>query len=307
MQTIPKCFLLPVDGTKESLRPAGFIGRLYPPSEVRLILSYFSTPMPPAYSGEVARSNELMAKKKQFFDKLKQDERSVFDRALEELEKEGFSKELIQEHVEPKGMSVARQECLLGDMTNVDAIVVQKHVKNSLEDLMRLDPSLALVQQCIECPIWMTEGKIDPEKAAIYITDEEASMRIADHAGYMLSDTGASITLIRPSAKTSLPVSCRPSQAASVLSGHASTREISALLRGSEVLADNGITEDRILITLIPDRGDTVAQFLSWCGSNGIGIIGLGRTRPKGLLSFLKTSAAQKITSDFKDMAVWVA
>ncbi|MDR3569257.1 MAG: hypothetical protein P4L43_14610 [Syntrophobacteraceae bacterium] len=301
MQTIPKCFLLPIDGTNESLWPARFLGKLYSPSEVRLILSYFSAPPPPAYTGDLARSHELQAKKRQFLEDEKREERAVFDHALEALEKLGFLKEFIQEHVEPKGMAVAKQACLLGDIKKVDAIVVPKHVKVRLEDLLKSDPSSALAQQCIECPVWMTEGAIEPGKAAIYISDEEGSTRIADHAGYMLSDTGVDIDLVGAAAKIRHPLTWRPSQAQSA------PRGLESLLKASAVLADYGIDQDRIRMTLIPKRGDTIAEVLSWCASNGIGIIGLERTRTEGILGSLRASSTRKITSDLKNMAVWIA
>jgi hypothetical protein len=307
MQTLPKCFLLPIDGTKESLRPARFLGRLYPPSEVRLILSYLSPPPPPAYSGEVAHSGELREKKRQFFEKRKEDTQTIFDQALETLVKEGFSPQFLQKHVEPKQSGVAKQTCLLGDIRKVDAIVVPRQVKTSLEDLIHSNPASALAQQCLQCPIWLTHGDIDPKQAAIYINDEHASMRIADHAGYMLSSTDAAIDLLRPAAKATLPISCRPSEAARRLEGYANAHKISSLLRASEILVDNGIAEDRIRLTLIPDRGDPVTEILSWCTLNGIGIIGLGRSRTEGILGILKTSATQKIATEFQNMAVWEA
>ena len=307
MQTFPKCLLLPIDGTDEALRPARFLGRLYPPREVRLILGYFSAPPPPAISGTAPLSNKLLAKKRQFFNELKRDERTVFDHALEALAKEGFSKEFIQEHVEPRGMSVAKQECLLGGYRKVDAIVVQKRVKTSLEDLLRADTSSALVQQCIECPVWLTDGQIDPRKAAIYIADEEASPRITDHAAYMLSDTPVDIALIRFAPKIPHPISCSPSEAARELAGHVHANELSSLLNASGILAGYGIAENRVRLTLIPKRGDTVAEILSWCASNGVGIVGLGRTRTEGIFSFLRTSLTEQVASELKNMAVWIA
>ena len=307
MQTIPKCFLLPIDGTNESLRPADFIGALYPPSEVRLVLSYFFTPPPPAYTGAIARSKELQGQKRQFLENLKRDERNVFDHAREELEKMGFSKEFIQEHVEPKGMGVAKQACLLGDFTKVDAIAVRKHVKTHLEDLVNSDPSSALARHCIECPVWMTEGVTGPRKAAILISDQEDSMRIADHAGYMLSDTSADIDLIGRAGKIPHPLTCRPPEAEAEFSGHATVGQVQSLLSASARLADYGIAQSRVRMTLIPGRGDAATEILSFCATNGIGILGLGRTREEGIFGFLRTSATRKITSDFRDMAVWIA
>ena len=83
--------------------------------------------------------------------------------------------------------------------------------------------------------------------------------------------------------------------------------KVSYLLKASEILIDYGFDVSRIRITLIPDRGDTAHEILSWCANNGIGIIGLGHSQPQGVWSFLKTSVTRKILVDFKNVAVWVA
>ncbi len=313
MDTLTKCILLPIDGTNESLRPVSFIRRLYPPSEVSLILCYFSPPLPPAYSGAVAQSPEVLRKKKEFLERRQQDARRIFNHAREVLLKEGFSEELLQEHIEQREMSVAKQACLLADIRKVDAVLVHKRVRSSLEDFIRGDPSSALLDHCLECPIWFTEGEseIDPKSAAICIVNEEASLRIADHAGFMLSSTGAEITLLHAAKKPSRSLSCRPSEALKKLADYADTPlrrdKLSYLLKASAILADYGFDESRIQITLIPDRGDTAGEILSWCTSNGIAIIGLGHSQPEGVWSSLKTSVTRKILSDFKNRAVWVA
>ena len=107
------------------------------------------------------------------------------------------------------------------------------------------------------------------------------------------------------------PVSCRPSEAVDKLADYVDTAarrgQVSYLLEAASILADYGIDESRIRITLIPNRGDTAGEILSWCASNGVGIIGLGHSRPEGIWSFLKTSVTRKILQDFKNMAVWVA
>ena len=310
MQTLPKCLLLPIDGTHESLRPVAFIRRLYPLSEVSLILCYFSPPLPPAYSGAVAQSPELLRKKREFLQGRQQDARRIFDHAAQVLLKQGFSEELIQEHIEQREMSVAKHACLLADIRKVDAVLVQKRVTSSLEGLIRGDSASALLQHCLSSAVWFTEGEIDPKSAAICIVDEDASLRITDHAGYMLSSTRAEITLLHAAKKPSHPISCRPSGALEKLAGYADTPQrrgkLSYLLKASAILADYGFDESQIQITLIPDRGDTASEILSWCASNGVGIIGLGHSQPEGVWSFLKTSVTRKILANFKNMAVWV-
>ncbi len=310
MQTLPKCLLLPIDGTHESLRPVAFISRLYPPSEVTLMLCYFSPPLPPVYSEEFAQSPALLRKKREFLKERQQGARRIFDCARVVLLKEGFSEELIQEHIQQREMSVAKQACVLADIRKVDAVLVQKRVTSSLEGFIRGDTTSALLEPCLSSPVWFTDGVIDPKSAAICIVNEDASLRIADHAGYMLSSTGAEITLLHVAKKPSCPLSCRPSEALKKLAGYADTPvrqdKVSYLLKASAILADYGIDESRIQITLIPDRGDTAGEILSWCASNRVGIIGLGHSQPEGVWSFLKTSVTRKIFADFKNMAVRV-
>ena len=81
MQTLPKCLLLPIDGTHESLRPVAFIRRLYPPSELNLILCYFSPPLPPVYWEAVGQPPELLRKKWEILEERQQDECRIFEHA----------------------------------------------------------------------------------------------------------------------------------------------------------------------------------------------------------------------------------
>ncbi len=292
METLTKCLLLPIDGTSESLRPIKFISRLYPVSEVSLILCYFAAPYSEA--------------------KRHQDPRHIFSEAKEVLLKAGFSAKLIQEQVGQRQMSVAKQACLLADIRKVDAVAVQKRVTSSLEGFLMGDPTSALLLHCQRSPVWFTEGEIDPKSAAICIVDEEASLRIADHAGYMLSGSGAKITLLQAVRKLSHSISWRPFDALKRPEGWEADMAISPgkrayLQRAAEILKDYGIDEGLIQITCIPDRGNTADEILSWCTSNGVGIVGLGHSEPEGTWSFLRTSITKKILSDFKNMAVWVA
>ncbi len=208
-------------------------------------------------------------------------------------------------------MSVAKQACILAEMSKVDAVVVQKRITSSLEGFIRGDLSSALMEHCLESPVWFTEGEADTKKAAICIVNEEAALRVTDHAAYMLAGTGAGITLLHVAKKPSRQLSCRPSDALKELADYADTPvrqdKVSYLLKAAAILAEYGFDESRVQITLIPDRGDTAGEILSWCASNGIGIIGLGHCRPAGVWGFLKTSVTKKILADFKNVSVWVS
>ncbi len=311
MQSLPKCLLLPIDGSRESLRPIEFVGRLYPGlHDVNLILGYFVPPLPPVYSSMFAESAEMMKKRREHLESREKDTRRIFAQAKDVLLRAGFAPELIQEHIEQREMSVAKQACLLADMKKVDAILVQQTVTSSLEGFLRGTSPSALLQHCLTSPIWFTEGTVDVGNAAICIFNEEASLRIADHAGFMLSDTRTAITLLHASRSCGAPVFSGLAQKSRDLAAWAASPEgkeaMPYLTRASEIVRDQGIGDDRVRIAIIPGRGDIVGEILSWCGKNGVGIVGLGHSQPEGIWSFLRTSVTKKVLSSFKDMSVWV-
>ena len=310
MQTFPKCLLLPIDGTSASLRPIVFVSRLYRVSEVSLILCYFSPPPAPVYSGDVVQTRELLRKKWQISQDRQQAVRRIFDHAKGVLLKAGFSEELIQEHVQQRALNVAKQACVLADIRKVDAVLVQKRVSSSIEGFIRGDPASALLDHCLASPIWFTDGEIDPKNAAICIIGDDASLRIADHMGYMLSGTGTGITLLHLARKATHPISCRPSEAPGKLADYADTPArkvtLSYIQKAASILAGYGFDEGRMQITLVPNRGNVAGEILSWCASNGVGIIGLGHCPPKGVWGIFKSSATRKSLVDFKNTAVWV-
>ena len=159
---LPKCLLLPIDGTNESLRPVQFISRLYRPSEVNLILCYFCSAASPAYSGAVVQSSELVRKKGNSSQRINRMRAASSIMPETGPLKEGFSEELIQEHVQQREMSVAKQACLLADIRKVDAVLVQKRVTSGLKGFIRGDSASALLEHCLASPVWFTEGEIDP-------------------------------------------------------------------------------------------------------------------------------------------------
>ncbi|MCE5335211.1 MAG: universal stress protein [Desulfobacteraceae bacterium] len=311
VQHLPKCLLLPIDGSREALRPIEFVSRLYPGlRDVNLILGYLVSPLPPAYSGMYADSADIMKRRREYLENREKETRRIFADAKEVLLKAGFAEELLHEHMEQREMSVAKHACLLADMKKVDAVLVQQTVSSALEGFLKGSSPSGLLQHCLASPIWFTDGSVDPTNAAICIFNEEASLRIADHAAFMLSETNTSITLLHASKSCDYAIVSGLEPPSAELSAWASSPEgktaMPYLAKSSELIRDQGIDESRLRIAIIPNRGDTVGEILSWCGKSGVGIVGLGHSQPEGTWSFLKTSVTKKILSSFKNMSVWV-
>ena len=205
MTPLPKCLLLPIDGTEEALRPVEFLGRLYPDrSQISIVLCYFAPPLPPLYQGKLT-SPEQLQKKQELIKSREQEYRLVLDQAKKVLIRAGFSNQTIEEHVQERQTSRARDACLLADRKKVDAVLVQKRFASSLEDFLNNDPTHGLLDHCLANPVWLTEGAIDASQAAICITNEDASLRAADHAAFMLSGTDVRVTLLHVARTITIP------------------------------------------------------------------------------------------------------
>lgn len=310
MNPVPKCLLLPIDESEDSLKPVEFLTLLYPERHhVSPILSYFLPPLSPIYRQKPS-SSEMGERKKELIHSRKEAARAVLDSTRKILTKAGFSEEAIQEHIQEKELSASQHACRLADVKKVDAVIVQKRISNRLEGFLKGDPAPALLQHCLTSPIWFVEGKIDPSKAAVCVYDEEASLRAVDHAAFMLAETRASITLLYLSSSVPAPITVPAFDAGAELRKWEATEEGKRMKpfldEARQIMQQADIDKERVQITILPCRKKVNVEILSYCKQSGTGIVVLGHSDPGGTWGFLKGSVTKKILSDFKDMAVWV-
>jgi nucleotide-binding universal stress UspA family protein len=310
MTPLSKCLLLPIDGTEEALRPVEFLTRLYPDlSQVSIILGYFSAPLPPAYQ-EKSTSPEFIKKRQELRRSREHNVRSALEQAKKVLTRAGFLSHTIEEHIQEKQASKAKEACLLADRKKVDAVLVQKRVSSALEGFLRNDSTHGLIVHCITSPIWLTDGAADASHVAVCITDESASLRAVDHAAFMLSGTGVRITLLHAARTISHPASSSASFIKADLEKWLMTPEGRRMkpffMESHGILNSEGIGDERIGITVIPSHGKIASEILSYCREQGIGIVVLGHSRPTGIKDFLKGSVTKRVLAELKNMTVWV-
>lgn len=310
MTPLPKCLLFPIDGTEEAMRPAAFLRHLYSNLEqIGVILCYFVPALPPAYQ-EQRGSPEQLKKKRQFMKIREQGTRLAFDQAKKALVKAGFQSDLIQEHVLEKQTSKAKGACLLADWKKADAVLIQKQVTSTLAGLFEDDPTHALLRHCLTSPLWLVEGTVDVSQAAICITKEEASLRAADHAAFMLAGINVKVTLLHAARTVSHPLTSPAAHTTAEIEKWLMTPDgklVKPFFQQShEHLKREGMADENIRFTVIPSQGRAASEILDYCRKEGIGIVVLGHTQPSGIRGFLKGSVTKKIIAELKNMAVWV-
>jgi nucleotide-binding universal stress UspA family protein len=310
MTTLSKCLLLPLDGTEEALKPVEFLGRLYPDrSRISIVLSYFPPPLPPAYQGKL-NTPELIKRRQQLVESRAQKTRSVLDQAKKVLTAEGFLSHTIEEHVQERQAGKAREACLLADRKKVDAVLVEKRFIGTLEGFLTGDPTHGLLEHCLASPVWLTDGTIDVSHAAVCISKEDASLRAADHAAFMLSGTDLKVTLLHAARtipqRATAPVSFITAELERWLMSPEGRGLKPFLDRSHEMMKQEGIADDRIQVTILPGDGKAGPEILNYCRKEGIGILVLGHSPPTGITGFFKGSVTKRIAADLKNMSVWI-
>jgi len=310
MESIPKCLLLQIDATEESLRPVRFLGRLYPDAaQTELILSYFQPPLPPVYK-QYPLPPSLVEKRKELLRSREIQTRSVLDRARTVLKEAGFSEDKIQEHVQERESSVARHACSLADRKKVDAVLVQRHVCRDLEDFLKDDPTDALLHHCQVSPVWIADGEIDPGHTAVCIQNEDASLRAVDHAAFMLAESPGQITILHVARSVSRPIESGVTDYASEFLGWLNSPGGAPLKtffdNSRRILREAKIQEDRVRLAVHPISWNVADTILGYCRERRVGVTVLGHSGEQGILGFLRGSVTKRILSEFKNMAVWV-
>lgn len=310
MESIIKCLLLPLDGSEESLRPVEFLRRLYPRRDrISIILCYFLSRLAPVYR-ERPDSEATARRKLKFLQSREEEKRTVMAQARKVLARSGFLDDLIWEHSEEKQVSAAHQTCRLAEMKRVDAVVVQKRTSSSLEGFLKGDGTPSMLRHCLVSPVWIVDGVEDPSRAAVCVMNEESSLRAADHAGFMLAETGAQIDVLHVTKAVATPVVSSAGDHSVELLQWLMTyegREMEGyLLKACDLLRAAGVDNSAIRIVLIPSGGDAARDILSYCRQENVGIIVLGHTESTGIWSFFQSSVTKRILADFRNMAVWI-
>lgn len=309
MEPVERCFLLPVDGTDEALRPVAFIEKLYGGAErLRVILSYIVPPLPPLYDDP--REPDIIRKKGELLAARDTETRSVLDRARARLLKAGFPEGRVQEQVQERAASRAKQTCFLADIKKVDAVLVQKRVSSALEGFLKGDATPDFLHHCEVSPLWLIDGNVDTTRAAVCVLNEDASLRVVDHAAFMLAETSTRLVLLHAARSVGSPLAAEAGEVNHGLEAWFRCQDGRPmepyLKRALAIARDAGIPDERIETRVVPCHGNVAVELLSFCRREKIGIVALGHSKPGGAFSFLKASVTRKILGEFKDMAVWV-
>lgn len=189
-----KHLLVTVSEQKSALYGVKFLGRIFANKEVvKLTLFYTYSKSPVVWergSGEKGFTNQT----RQYEERGK----NALEAAAKALSDSGFKAENIITRLDIRKDSKARDILHEGAMGHYDAVVLGKRGVGWIEEAFEESVTKSLMKETFRFPVWLCKRPESGRRGVLVCTDgSEASYRMADHAGFMLSgQTVQNITLM---------------------------------------------------------------------------------------------------------------
>jgi len=202
----------------------------------------------------------------------------------------GFSPEKIALKMQPQEFGVVKDIIREGRAGLYDSVVLGKRGYNAFEDLFSTSVTKRILEDDIDFPIWISRLPEHGRRDVLLCADgSDASLRVADHAGFILKDEDHMITILH------------------VDTGHSENAE--AILDGArEKLTDNGVSGERIQMSVI--RSHRVVQtILGEMERKAYAVVAVGRVgeRKSKMADWLIGSRSIKLLENIEKAVLWVS
>jgi len=202
----------------------------------------------------------------------------------------GFSSERITSKIQAKEAGVVKDIIMEAREGLYDSVVLGKRGFSAFENLFSGSVTRRIMEDHIDFPIWISRLPETGRRNVLLCVDgSDASLRMADHVGFMLKEEDHNITILH------------------IDSGQKENTEI--ILEGAfNSLIDNGISQDRIEMSVIKSHR-VVHSILEESERNEYAIVAVGRVgEQKGKMAgWLVGSRSMKLLQNMEKAVLWVS
>ncbi|MEJ5300059.1 MAG: universal stress protein [Thermodesulforhabdaceae bacterium] len=209
--------------------------------------------------------------------------------ALDLLTMSGFPEKNITMKIAEKRFGIVQDIVREGHEGLYDAVVLGRRGYLAFEGLLGTSTSREILEARIDFPVWVCKSITLPHRHIIVATDgSEASLRIADHVGFMIKDEDHTVTVCHV--------------------GSPSEQSERIIEEAVEAILANGVEKERITTEIIQGKKPAEALLQKMKESNAIAMaIGRSKAKEGTLRGWLMGSCSSKILSDFEAGALWIS
>ena len=278
--------LVTVSEKHDNLFGVRFLGDFFADKKEMKVTLLYLTPKPPGRF-EADPETELRAKKSEATGR-----KSLGD-AQRELVKMGFKEEQLFSKMRPSRLSKVNEIIQEGSEGKYDAVVLGRRGLSRLEQTFDESITSTLFEQEWGFPLWICR-KLDSDRKHVLacVDGSDASHRMLDHVGFILGQArNQNVTLLTISRKGNV--------------GDKSADEI--LNKSKDILVADGISEERIRLTVIPEANAGKA-IIKEAGAEHFAAVAVGRTGKT--MGFLKKvfvgSVSRTLFQELEGAALWL-
>jgi len=304
-----KMIVVPVDGSENSLKSIDYTNLMFGPKHnLKVTLLHVLPGLPPVFIEESRKDAEI----REQLQNLKKKNISLAERLLTDaknkLVKMGFSEQTVETVYQERRVGIARDICNWAEDNRADALIISSRGRTRIEAFFTGEIANKVLEYTKTCPIWLVKGSVKNNDVLLAVDHSENALRAVDHCGFMLSGTGADVTVFhaKRNLRRFIPkevVKEFPEfkkfwqrKAAQVVAPY--------LKKSKEMLLKAGLAERQTVIKVIDGSRNNARDILDEARSNAIGTIVLGKRGYSNVKDFSMGSIARKVLNEASDMAV---
>ena len=311
MDDLAKQIVIPVDGSKNSMRSFDYLDLIFGARQnIDINLLYIIPALPPILTDKETMDNRIQAKLKAVEKKNVQLAERLLSKAKAALMEKGFAEKRINTVYKKTEITTAKDINYWVNSRQVDAVLLTRRGRNDLKSFFMGSVTQRLLEYHPFCPVWVVEGGVRSNKVLICLDASENSLEGVDHAGFMLSGTDCRITLFHSMRHLRRYVPREVLMEAYDLDQlwkEQAGRQISlAIQKAREMLLNAGIDSKQIKTKVVNGSRSAAHDILKEANDNDYGTIVLGRRGVSALKEFIMGSVTSKILHNSVGFAVWV-
>ncbi|MDL1968433.1 MAG: universal stress protein [Deltaproteobacteria bacterium] len=311
MEDLTKSILIPLDGSRNSLRSLEYINLIYGPGyNLEVTLIHILPSLPPILTDNKSMDKKTRARLKSIEKKNKEIAEQILSEAKNIFLTKGFNEEKIKTCCQKRGITVAQDICNCASIKQVDTILLTKRGRTEIKSFFMGEVSTRLVEYHRNNPLWILEGGINSKNVLVCVDNSENALRAVDHVGFMLSGTNCHITIFHTMKHLSRFVPMQVLEEAEDLEQlwrNKAGKEIAPYVKKArEIFLKSGLSEEQITTKVTEGSRSAADDILKEAQNNDYGTIVLGRRGLSGVKEFFMGSVTTSVLNRAVSLAIWI-
>lgn len=311
MENLTKSILIPLDGSKNSLRSLDYLNLIYGSRHnIDVNLIYILPSLPPILAEKEMMDRKLWAKRRSVVKRNIDMAEQILKEGRNALIDKGFKQESIKALYQEKKATVAQDIYILAKDRQADALLLTRRGEGDVKTFFAGGVSGRLIEYCKDCPVWIVDGGINSKKVLVCMDSSENALRSVDHAGFMLSRTDSKVTLFHATRHLRQFVPTKTLEETEDLEQFWESKEEQKiapyLKKAKDMLSKSGLADDQIAIKVVDGSRSTANDILKEAQENDYGTIVLGRRGISAVKEFFMGSVTTRVLHHSAGFAVWI-